>query len=134
VHGLAVALFGGGAIVITGCGEVFLHAGAFFVEGPEAEHRRRKPAFGSAVQPARSLFAVLRNAAAVGKPHANFVFGRGLAGECRCAQRGTADRRWQLIGERSGRRRGHRRRRWCRRGIRRHRRKLQHAGKVRNWR
>src|SRR6478736_9607651 len=62
VHGLAVALFGGGAIVIAGCGEVFLHAGAFFVKGPEAEHRRRKPAFGSAVQPARSLFAVLRNA------------------------------------------------------------------------
>jgi hypothetical protein len=124
VHGLAVALFGSGAIVITGCGEVFLHAGAFFVEGPEAEHRRRKPAFGSAVQPARGLFAVLRNAAAVGKPHANFVFGRGIAGECRCAQRGTADRRRQLIGERSGRRRGHGRRRWCRTGIRRHRRKL----------
>jgi len=27
--------------------------------------------------------------------------GRGIAGECRCAQRGTADRRRQLIGERS---------------------------------
>jgi len=92
MHRLGVALVGGRKIERACLGKVFLHANAFFVEAAKTELRRRQSLLCRKLKPTCRLLLIRRNTAALRKSHRDFEFRRGIAGDCRCAQRRATDR------------------------------------------
>ena len=107
VHGLAVTFIGRGAVEVTRPGEVLLHADAFFVKACQPELRWCQALLGSALEPVRCAFIVLRNRTALGEANRHLIGGRWIAGESGRAQRRAANRRRQLVSNGHCRGRSH---------------------------
>ena len=91
MHGLGVALAGGGEVEAAGRLDVLFHAVALFVEAGEPELGGREAGVGGSLEPASRFRQVLRHAAALGIAGAQFVFGGRVVGGGSGAQR-RADR------------------------------------------